>query len=131
MKKLIFGAFLALGTLAATSAHAQTTTNDPATAAPQTSQSTQAAYDQQRQRRKMADQSVADNERAIKEQQNRTRDLENQLKAQRQQAKQQKEQLKMERQNAKAQRQQEDAAREQMKMQRRAEKEARKAQKAG
>lgn len=128
MKKLFFGAALALSALVASSAHAQTTTNDPALAAPQTVQSTQATYDQQREQRKMADQSVADNKRVLKEQESQARDLKHQMKAQRQQAKQQKEQLKMQRQQAKAARTQEDAAKEQMKMQKRAEKEARKAQ---
>jgi len=126
MKKLFFGAAFALSALAVSSAHAQTTTPDPAVAAPQTVQSTQATYDQQREQRKMADQTVADNKRALREQENQSRDLKNQLKAQRLQAKQQNAQLKIERQNAKVARQQESAAKEQMKMQKRAEKEARK-----
>lgn len=126
MKSLVIMAAFGLASLAATSAHAQTTTNDPAVATPQTVQSTQATYDQQRDQRKMADQSVADNKRALREQESQTRTLKAQMRAQRQQAKQQKEQLKMERENAKAARTQEKAAKEQMKMQKQAEKDARK-----
>ena len=126
MKKLVIGAAFALGVFAATSAHAQTTNPDPATALPQTSQSTQDAYIQQRDQRRLSDQSVADSKRALREQESQTRTMKAQMRAQRQQAKQQKEQLRMERQNAKAAHQQESAAKAQMRAQRKAEKEARK-----
>lgn len=126
MKSLVILAAFGLASFAATSAHAQTTTTDPALATPQTVQSTQATYDQQRDQRKMADQTVADNKRAIKEQQSQARDLKHHMKAQRQQAKQQKEQLRMERQNAKVAREQEKAAKAQMKAQKEVEKAARK-----
>lgn len=125
MKSLVILAAFALASFAATSAHAQTTT-DPPLATPQTVQATQATYDQQRDQRKLADQTVADNKRALKAQQSQARDLKHQMKAQRQQAKQQKEQLKMERQNAKVAREQEKAAKSQMKAQKEAEKAARK-----
>ena len=128
MKNVFFGALFALGALVATSAHAQTTTPDPALATPQTVQSTQATYDQQRTQRKAADQSVADNRRMLKQQQSQTRDLKSQMKQQREQAKQQKEQLKMQRQNAKVASEQEKAAKSQMKAEKQAEKAARKAQ---
>ncbi|QKG58070.1 hypothetical protein GKZ68_16440 [Hymenobacter sp. BRD128] len=126
MKSLVILAAFGLASFATTSAHAQTTTTDPAVATPQTVQSTQATYDQQRDQRRMADQSVAENRRALRAQQSQARDLKHQMKAQRQQAKQQKEQLKMERQNAKAARTQEKAAKSQMKMEKQAAKDARK-----
>ena len=127
MKKLVIGAAFALGVFAVSSAHAQTTTPDPAQAIPQTAQSTQDTYNQQRNQRKMADQSVSDSKRALREQESQTRNMKAQMRTQRQQAKQQKEQLRMERMNAKAAHQQESAAKEQMRAQRKAEKEARKA----
>ena len=77
--------------MAATTAHAQTTTTpDPAAATPQTAQDAKTTYGQQRDERKAADQSVADSRRELKQQQSQTRELKSQLKQQREQAKQQK-----------------------------------------
>ncbi|TDN36128.1 hypothetical protein E4631_07570 [Hymenobacter sp. UV11] len=128
MKKLFIGATFALGALVATSAHAQTTTSDPVPATPQTVQDARSTYDQQRDQRKAADQSVADNRRQLKSQKSQTRELKSQMKQQREQAKQQNEQLKMARQQSKAAKQQEKAAKTQMKAEKEAEKAARKAQ---
>jgi hypothetical protein len=128
MKYFFALAALAAVSLAATSAHAQTTTPDPALATPQTAQNARSTYDQQRDQRKLADQSVADNRRQLKQQQSQTRELKSQMKQQREQAKQQNEQLKMARQQSKAAKQQERAAKSQMKAEKQAERAARKAQ---
>ncbi|GAB3638523.1 hypothetical protein GCM10027422_41130 [Hymenobacter arcticus] len=128
MKKLFFGAVFALSALVATSAHAQTTTADPAVATPQMVQSTQSTYEQQRDQRKAADQTVEDNRRQLKQQQSQTRELKSQMRQQREQAKQQNEQLKMAKQQEKVASQQEKAAKEQMKAEKAAEKAARKMQ---
>jgi TolA-binding protein len=125
MKKLFVGAAFALSALVATSAHAQTTTPDPAVATPQ---STQDTYNQQRDQRKAADQTVSDNRRQLKQEQSQTRELKSQMKQQREQAKQQNEQLKMARQQSKVAKQQEKAAKSQMRAEKAAAKAARKAQ---
>ncbi len=128
MKKLFIGAVFALSAVGATTVHAQTTTPDPAPATPQTVQDARSTYDQQRNERKTADQSVADNRRMLKSQKSQTRELKSQMKQQREQAKQQNEQLKMAKQQSKAAKQQEKAAKMQMKAEKASEKAARKAQ---
>jgi len=128
MKHLVVLAAFAVASLAATSAHAQTTTPDPAPATPQTVQDARSTYDQQHDQRKLADQSVAENRRQLKAQRSQTRELKSQMKQQREQAKQQNEQLKMARQQSKAAKQQEKAAKSQMKAEKESERAARKAQ---
>ena len=128
MKKIFVLAAFAVTSLAATSAHAQTTTPDPTPATPQTVQDAKSTYDQQRDQRKLADQTVADNRRQLKQEKSQTRELKSRMKQQREQAKQQNEQVKMARQQAKASKQQEKAAKMQMKAEKQAEKVARKAQ---
>ncbi|RYY19906.1 MAG: hypothetical protein EOO36_04705 [Cytophagaceae bacterium] len=126
MKKISLLAAFVVASLAATTAHAQTTTADPnVVATPATQQTVQDAkstYDQQHDQRKAADQSAKDARRELKTERSQTRDLKSQMKQQREQAKQQKEQMKMQNQQAKVAHEQEKAAKAQLKAQKKAEK---------